>query len=333
MKKTLPVIAMAFALGMISCQGETPKLVPYVEPQEAQEKVDLGKEGLVTQLDVIFVVDDSGSMSAHQTRLSNNIDLFTQEFAKSSFVDYHVGIMTSSMTSFGGMCSRACNGVLVGPPKWIERGTPNGIQILKQNFMVGTSGSGSEMFFDPIITGLSSPTVDNENKGFYRPKAHLAIIFVTDAEEQSPSTRVDDFIAFLKKLKGGSLDKVSIYAAYIPSADRSCDRGGEYAPKKFEELFTKTNAITVGLCDPQFGKKLAEVGKDLFRRIARVMYLSRFPDPASIKVYYGNKPLPRDYKKGWTYDPVRNAILFGEQIDWESQPPGSQLTIDYEPAR
>lgn len=333
MKQAINGLLLAFVLvGLSSCQKDSDKLVPFEEPKSQNEKVDLGKEGLVTQLDVLFVVDDSGSMSTHQNNLANNIDLFTREFTKSSFVDYHVGVITSSMGSGFGMCGRVgCNGVLVGPPNWIERSTPNGIGVLQRNFVVGTDGSGSETFFDPVVAALTAPVMNNENKGFYRAKAHLAVIFVTDADDQSRMSSAD-FYNFLKGLKG-AIDKVSVYAAYIPTADRNCDRGGETPPRKLEQLFSRVNAVTVGLCDPQFGKKLSEVGKDLFRRIARVMYLARVPDYTSIKVQYGNIFLPRDIKKGWTYDPTRNALLFGEEINWDSQPPGSNLNVEYTPAR
>ena len=338
MKKTIYgfglIGACALAVGIISCQGESPKLVPDEPDRSQSEKLDLSKEGLVTQLDVLFVVDDSGSMDDKQRLLASNIAVFTQEFTKSSFVDYHVGVITSSVGSPGsfGECGKVgCNGVLVGPPNWIERSTPNAITTLQNNFMVGTNGSGTERFFEPVYMALTPPVLNNENKGFYRPKAHLAVIFVTDADDQSNMT-VPDFMAFLKGLKGG-FDKISIYAAYIPTTDRTCNRSGESPPRKFEDFFRQVNAITVGVCDPQFGKKLAEVGKDLFRRIARVMFLSRTPVRGSIKVKYGKIYLPEDYRKGWTFDPSRNALLFGEEINWDAQPPGSNLDVEYTPAQ
>lgn len=335
MKKILSFIVVAGAAGLISCEGSTPKLVTDEVFVPKSEKLDLSKEGLVSQLDVLFVVDDSGSMDDKQRLLSTNIALFTQEFTKSSFVDYHVGVITSSTGSKGSYeCGKVgCNGHLVGPPNWIERGTPNAITVLQNNFMVGTNGSGNEEFFDPVRLALSAPVINNENKGFYRSKAHLAIIFVTDAEDQS-KTRMspDQFIDFLRKLKG-SPDQFSIYAAYIPSNDRSCNRSGEPYPDRLEELFKKTKALTVNLCDSQFGTKLANVGKDLFHRIARKMYLARRPIEGTIKVTYGNMVLPNDHDKGWVYVPNENIIKFGEKVDWESQPPGSNLDIEYTPVK
>lgn len=330
MNKVLFLILIACALSFSSCQNSSPKLVPDVPAGKANQKVDLGKEGLVTQLDVLFVVDDSGSMDPHQHNLSSNIDLFTQEFTKSAFVDYHVGVITSSVGSRADCGNVGCNGLLVGSPNWIERSTPNAIAELQKNFIVGTSGNYIERFYQPLMMALQPPAVDKQNKGFYRPRAHLAVIFVTDSDDQSENVSSDDFYDFLFKLKGRT-DKFSVYAAYIPTASVGCSRSSEPEPNKLEKLFAKTGAVTVGLCDPQFGKKLAEVGKDLFRRIARKMYLNRRPLEGSIKVIYGNIELPRDLNKGWTYDPSSNSINFGEQVDWDAQPQGSNLDIEYTP--
>lgn len=335
MKKFFPVMGALLVVSLISCSDgtTTPKLVVPDKRDKASEKLDLTKEGLVSQLDVLFVVDDSGSMDSKQQMLAANIDLFTREFTKTAFVDYHVGVITSSMGAKGSYeCgSYGCNGLLVGPPLWIERSTPNGIADLQKNFLVGTNGSGEEQFFDPVIKALSKPLVDNENKGFYRPRAHLAIIFVTDADDQSRSKITPDgFIDFLTKLKGAA-DKFSVYGAYIPTADSSCSRGGEDYPRRLEEVFAKTNSLAVSLCDPQFGAKLAGVGKDLFRRIARTMYLSRKPERGTIKVYYGNVLMDPDVHTGWTFLPDQNAIKFGDNVDWDSQPIGTPLNIEYTP--
>lgn len=323
-------LMLALSASLISCQQDSPKLVPQQLTETKAEKLDLAKEGIVTQLDVLFIVDDSGSMSSHQQNLANNIDLFTQEFSKSTFVDYHVGVITTSFDSC--LSSVACGGTLssVGGPRWVERNTPNGSAVLRRNILVGTGGSGTEMFFSPLITALTPPMVDNQNKGFYRSRAHLAVIILTDTEDQSRMHQPSDTANFLYQLKKSPKD-ISVYAAYVDNNNRGCARD-DGQRGRLDEFFKKTNAVTFDLCDRQFGKRLVEVGKDLFRRIARVMYLAKVPDYTTLKVKYGNAYLPRDIKKGWTYDPTRNALIFGEEINWDSQPPGSNLNVEYDPA-
>lgn len=51
-------------------------------------------ENIQPQLDVLFVIDDSKSMLAHQEKLSESIDLFVKAFSKTQFIDYHVGVVS-----------------------------------------------------------------------------------------------------------------------------------------------------------------------------------------------------------------------------------------------
>ncbi|MEK7358314.1 MAG: hypothetical protein AAB250_17845, partial [Bdellovibrionota bacterium] len=96
--------ALAFMLGamLIGCSEETPKLV---EPQHVKrEKVkDSGGEKYTfnPKVDILFVVDDSGSMDAHQQNLAKNIELFTKGLQNNQILDYHFGVLTSSMGGFG----------------------------------------------------------------------------------------------------------------------------------------------------------------------------------------------------------------------------------------
>jgi hypothetical protein len=50
-------------------------------------------------------------------------------------------------------------------------------------------------------------------------------------------------------------------------------------------------------------------------------------------VTYGDAELPQSLDKGWTYDPSRNAIVLGRDIDWESQPQGSAIKVHYDEAK
>lgn len=329
MKKYNLLFLIFFAV-LISCQNSSPKLIPQVYSEISSEKLDLEKEGVVTQLDVLFVIDDSASMREHQRNLANNIDLFTQEFTKSNFVDYHVGVITTSYDVC--MNSVACRAKLVDTAgvSWVERSTPNGSDALRKNLLVGVGGSGTEMFFKPIISALSKPLIDNENKGFYRERAHLAIVILTDTEDQSSGVSAQQTFNFLKQLKV-SEKNLSVYAAYIDEANLdNCNRDNELTGR-LDEFFKLTKAVTFSLCDKQFGKRLVELGRDLFRRVATTMYLTRRPQVNTIRVYYGNIELPRDLKKGWWYDAGKNAIIFGDSIDWESQPKGSKLSVQYDP--
>jgi hypothetical protein len=60
-----------------------------------------------------------------------------------------------------------------------------------------------------------------------------------------------------------------------------------------------------------------------------VLYLSRPPQPDTIFVTFGSQTVPNDPKKGWVFDPVRNALVFGDEIDLKEEPQGTQVEVDF----
>jgi hypothetical protein len=277
--------------------------------------------------------------------LAKNIKLFTQEVQKTTFLNYHIGVVTTSMDDVsasycdrtGGYAPRACgDGRLVRYKTkipFIDNNTPNGLSVLEENLVVGTSGSGEEMMFDPVKAALSQPLTSNENAGFLRADASLAIVFITDAEDQSDNVQTPkDMYDFLVNLKNGRADKVLAYGAMIPSSvtNPSCSRDeGNKTPRRIEEFIALTKGLEYDICDSDYGKKLAIVAADVVQKVGRIMYLSRPPIVDTISVTYGSQVLPNDKDYGWTYDPVRNALIFGDKIVLSTQPSGTTMSVTF----
>jgi hypothetical protein len=327
--KRLSLVCILFLLAA-ACAKESPKLAPYIEKPPEKVK-DIGTTiSFNPRVDILFVIDDSGSMEAKQKNLAKNIELFTNNLASMALLDYHIGVITTTMGAWSG--GKGGDGKLVGNPLYIERSTPMGIPALKRNLLVGTNGSGQEKMFEPLYAALTPPVLDNENLGFYRPDAHLAVIIITDTDDQSDSQDADSAYRFLLDLKKNDKNKILTYGVYIPTTDATCDRSGEEHPYRLERFFTITGARTFGLCDVDYGQKLAGIGDDLVQRVGKTLYLSRPPVLKTIVVRFGTIHLPNDPQKGWVYDPRRNALLFGSEIDWGAQPPGTQIQVDFDAA-
>lgn len=313
------------------CSADSAKKLPLVknETEKVSETAPVGKDSFRPQLDILFVIDDSGSMNIHQTNLSNNIGKFADAIVRTKFLDYHVGVITSSSTSTWG--TTACCGKLVGSTRYVERSTPNGIQVLAQNLLVGINGDGVEKFFDPIELALTAPNLSGWNLGFYRPQANLAIIFITDTEDQSVLQSANSIYSFLLNLKGNA-DKLFVAGAYIPDSELSKCTGesSEIQTKQgLTNFFSLTNATTFTLCDVNFGEKLADIGQKIASK-SQTMYLSQIPIPGTIKVTMDGVELPNDPKKGWAYNPSNVSIEFGSEIDWDSYPDGVYPQIEFE---
>jgi len=304
-------------------------LVPHEEPDHDEQKTEVGdvsKETFRPKLDILFVIDDSASMDTHQENLAVNIPKFTEAIGRAKFIDYHIGVITSDANSYSSAVS--CCGMLSGSPTYVDRNTPDGLNLLASNILVGTDGDSTERFFTPAEMALSEPNLSGYNVGFYRPDSLLVILFITDTDDQSDGVSASMFKDFLVKLKG-SEDKFFIGAAYIPKKDYATCSGESPSTTKLDDLFKMTNAQYFSLCAPDFGEKLATIGASIATK-AQTMLLDRVPKDGTISIMIGKKQLPEDVKAGWSYNPIRNSIEFGPDIKWEDFDDNAFPEVNYQ---
>lgn len=301
-------------------------LIPRPDPAlEVKDKV--GDINLVfkPQVDILFVVDSSGSMDSHQNNLSKNISLFTNSLGKIQILDYHIGVTTTDFT-YGDV------GALKGVPKFVERSTPDGLAQLSSNLLVGISGSPYESVFAPTRAALSQPNLSGANRGFYRDDAYLAVVFVTDAADQSNVT-AGELFQFLMDLKNWEREKLIAYGVIVPSHDDSCSRDEVNSkPSKIEEFLQMSKGISFSLCAPDYGERLAAIGEDLVKRVGMFIPLKQIPVVSTIQVRYGSQVIPEASHTGWSYDPFRVGINLGTELELEEQVPGTELEIGFIPA-
>lgn len=281
------------------------------------------------QIDVLFVVDNSGSMSVHQDNLAKNIDGLIAPWLAAD-LDIHAGVISVDMDG----AANPSKGLLYRG--FATSSTPGLAQVLASNIKLGTGGSGTERHFDSVIAALSSPIKDNQNFGFMREHAALAIIFLTDAEDQSIATPAQ-FIEFVKNLKGGDLSLIKMGALYIPTGVKDCSRDitdGE--PVKIEEALTAFNSINVGLCDANFKDGVEKLGLGLRPMVSgepiRSVQLPMEAAFDTISVTYGSDILKAgNVSEGWIYTKSDKTITVGPEYNFLASPRGTMLMINYVP--
>lgn len=329
---------MSFAgfLFLGSCSKSSPRQYIPADQIETIQNEKPKKSFFQPAVDIVFVIDDSGSMSSHQANLARNFPIFIREISRSG-LDWQIGVLNSSCDPY----SYTDCGLLQGNEKIVNPLTPNALDELQKNLIVGISGSASEKFFSPLMKALSPAFLQGANQGLVRRGAALAIVFVTDTEDQSKDYGPKETFKYLLQLKGGKSDRVLGYGAYIPEKDFTTCAGEETDPRRLEEFLGYfSNANPSGTPDGNgfllcgdFGPKLAKISLDISERVSRKFYLKELPGQGTIVVKYGDEIVPPDFKKGWSYDIQENAIVLGSEFQWD--PPGSsrQIDINYEVAK
>jgi len=136
------------------------------------------------KLDVLFVVDNSGSMSSSQASLASNFPSFIN-FFKAKGYDFKIAVTTTDayygdqfVNQSCSLCNQEQTRFRSGTnPKIyeIDKDTPNLENVFAANVNVGTSGSGDERAFSSFKAALNSTL----NAGFHRSDAYLAIVMVS----------------------------------------------------------------------------------------------------------------------------------------------------------
>lgn len=270
--------------------------------------------------DVLFVVDNSYSMMEEQTNLGQNLGAFLS-FAQGQGVNYQIGITTTdTRPSPTGQA-----GELQGFTKIITPATPNKEQVFQSNVNVGINGAIDEMGLEAAYLALSPSNLAGPNAGFLRPGAILAIVIVSDEEDQSvdpnsggyrPLSFYQNFFSSLKP--NGSVIVSSIVGTTNPDCN-SPDGIAYYGPR-YITMAQNSGGVVASICSPSWGQNLANIGVRSFG-LKKTFELTSQPVPATIAVTLDGNPTGAG---AWTYDAVTNTINFAVE-----PPAYTQIEITY----
>lgn len=297
-------------------KGDTVGLNTDVFVQDASPKAD-----------ILLVIDNSCSMYEEQTSLATNFASFIK-YAKSSGVDYHIGVITTDMDSSidkGRLRGDATN------PKVLTSTTPDVENKFKAKVNLGTMGSGWEKGFEPSLAALTAPLVTNENAGFLRNDASLAIVVVTDETEQSAQQPPYYFNQFMniKGVKRANLFTFNAIAGFVSPVPAGCSYFLD--DSKYANMVSMTGGVKENICTPDWAKALEALGKTAFG-FRTNFFLAGNPELTggkTITVEIDGVSQPATDPRGgtvWSYDPVANSVNFEPMFVPE---PGQTLTITY----
>jgi len=251
-------------------------------------------------VDLIWVVDNSGSMGWAQYNIIQNAEKFMEEFIKQK-LDWRLGLISTDTTDepFLGL----------KPGNIFDSNTPDPIEVFKSAVGdLGIYGDGTEKPYQTLINSLDS------YPNFLRPSNPLVMIFVTDAEEQSRVSTQELYDRIRVKIGPST----GLYSYMILGADDlncSDGEGFDYANGKYEELVKiATLGRAYSLCTNNFGQLLGNIGLEIAEQVSRSkIFLQDRPRLDSISISYQGEILPGGTEAEgayWYYDYGQNAIIF-----------------------
>jgi hypothetical protein len=291
-----------------------PPAIPAVQV-DVQRQAD----GIV---DILWVVDDSGSMTNQRQTLANNFARFLDDLLALQ-VRFQMGVISTNYND---------RGTLRGTTKIISNSTPNPRQVFLQNTTFPPSRARLEQGLRMMELALTEPNLSGANAGFLRPNAALAVIVVTDEDDSSYGDPAY-YARFLRSVKGPgneNLSSLSIIGGTTPDGcyppGEEIYFGGLAEPAfRYSAVATRTGGIIGSICDVSFEATLARIAAAL-NTLRRIFPLSLEPDPATITVRVNGTLVPRDVVNGWQYRAETQSITFlGNYVP----PPGAILRFEY----
>ncbi|MCX6126311.1 MAG: hypothetical protein NTV34_16380 [Proteobacteria bacterium] len=313
-----------------------------------------------SKVDILWVVDSSGSMSEEQAYLGQNFNSFMGQLVASG-TDFQTGVTTTDICSLTSpaqipSAERYCP-TLDGSPSTHLRGSLTGQagrKVLKpgmadiasrfiQYTNVGTQGSGFEHGLKAAEMAVQK-SLAGSNENLVRPDAFLAVIVVSDEEDDgiglgmpdtysnynyvaAGATSVhytdDHLISNLNIAKGVGKFSVSAITGTRNSNGSMCSAPHSIPREEGTQYISaarKTGGIVQSICDTNWSSSLSSIGQDIAGQSAQII-LSHVAYQGTIKVFVANAENTQ-----WTYNPGNNAIKFNSGY---VPAQGSSVRVDY----
>ena len=247
------------------------------------------QEGITTA-DILFVIDNSGSMGIWQTALTDNFTSFISVFSVTG-VDYQIAVITTDDATFRGPI--------------LSDTTPDLETEFTDQAIAGTYGSAMERGLQHAEEATSPGGDASPGSSFLRADAKLIIIFVSDEKDWSLKTDAE-YVSHFNSLK--TSESMIVTHAVVGDSPSGCSLStSSWASADYGEGYIEVSALTggsfVSICSADWGADLETLAHDSI--LDSSFELSDIPFEDSIVVEVDGVPVT-----AWTYNILENSINF-----------------------
>lgn len=275
-------------------------------------------------LDIIMVVDNSGSMSGEQAKLGERIDTF---LATLEGVSWRIGITTTDVSGGiyglqGSLLEFGNTGMI-----FIDQNTPDYLELFQSTIVRNESmgcqvdcPSGDEQALGATIMAIEKRNSDNA--GFFRQGADLGLLVLTDEDEKStgPISATQPMEVVQAMYQAFSDEKrLLTYGIIIVPNDTQC-LAAQSPDGNYGDFVANLAAMTQGLvgsiCEADYAPTLGRIAEHA-KELLQYVELRELPDPAKVTI---------------TFTPSHSSgfVVDGRRIRITSPPPvGTQIMVNY----
>lgn len=249
-------------------------------------------------LDVLFVVDSTGSMAEEQQGFADAADRFVAAL-EGQGVAWQVGVTTTDPADAG---------ALQGRPWIITAGADDAAESLAAALQVGTASA-------PPAAGLDSATqaltdLEGLNHGFRREDAALHVVFVSDGDDESGAVLGEDPVGGFEAVldaEAGRTGRVARASAVVGDVPTGCEgaNGTALPGTRYAAVAEATGGMVASICDGDFGDVADAIG-ELAVEWQRVFPLQAVPEPEGAEVEVNGVRV----NEGWVFDLAAPALVF-----------------------
>lgn len=333
-----------------------------------------------SKIDILWVIDNSGSMSPSQQNILNNFSAFMNNFIAKK-LDFQMAVTTTdaykagaffannaAYTTFKDGATFTKNGVTYNKHTGIDLIYPGVSADLTATFVVngyqGDQGSGDERAFSSFMSALG----DKTNPLLIRQNSYLAVIILSDEDDFSSPTRVENSWAS----KGQNETQAQYNARYVSDHNYTytgLDTIGSYISSldtltgstpalrhynvsaiTAEDSSCVNSLLAAGSSTTIIGQRYIDLAtqtngvvgslcdtnfsgtlnsiQEKILELSTEFYLQRAPNVSSIVVDVNSVTISQDPVNGWTYDSANNGIIFHGNA---IPPSGADIGVNFDP--
>lgn len=351
-------LSVFYVLALVSC-GDKGADISILQSND----VFYQTESINNKLDIMFVVDNSGSMLEEQVNLATNFNSFISDFVTKAY-DFKISVISSeawkSNYPSGGGFTNTCNVGTNGSPVTvncarfrdghgvgagthsgiftIDTNTPNIVDVFNINVRTGTIGYGDERVFQSMMTALDYNAAPNNT--FLRDDSFLAVVMVSDEDDFSWDSSsynpnynntelftIPDVVDYLDTKTNSTVTNRRYNVSSIAPNGTSCMGAEGHHGTRQNALADATEGVKGSICSASFATTLNEI-QTRISELSTQFYLTRIPIVSTIVVKVNSAVVPKNDINGWSYNSVANSIKFhGSAIPSQ----GSQIAVDFDP--